>query len=477
MSAGITSVKQQLNSNPNSVEALSEAALYYVSRADFKAATKYYQKLTRLDSNNCKAWTALGHCYLLMKEYQRCFQAYERVLLSQPESLDSQLWYGIALLYYKFEKHDLALKAFEKLTAIAPDFIHAPEVLFKLGNICKAQLNYEDAIQNYKKSLTYDVPLPRKIDTLCKMGVCLLKSDRDREAQECFMKALAFGPSNFKTLEFMGWSCLCVKNYTRAIEYFKSAEASAEENQAEIGDLNYLIGLCYYDTGLFTECDEAWNIAMSKNPTSHIYHCSAGVLAMRLEQIEVGVAHFKKALEIKQNFSEVLFNLGVYYESIGKCKEAMSSYAKASEQGDSQARESLVYLKRNGTPRTTQEYKHPTIDISDHPFSIVLPENPLQPHHLPDIEILIEPPQLPKPKISNSQPLPKPDSLPQLPPLPKHMLELKEDEPKEEMQVQVQVHQPPPQQMMPGMQSSIDPMAMYQYMMYTQYFMNYPRNF
>jgi tetratricopeptide (TPR) repeat protein len=411
----ITSVKQQLSTNPNSVDALSEAALYYVSRADFKAATKYYQKLTRLDPNNCKAWTALGHCYLLMKEYQRCFQAYDRVFLSYPESSDPELWYGIGLLYYKFEKYKLALRAFEKLLSLSPDFKHVAEVLYKLGNINKFQQSFPEAIDNYRKSLAYDLPQPRKIETLCKMGVCLYKASQAEKAEECFMTALSYEPGNFKTIQFIGWMYLCQKDYARAIEYFTSAEGLAEENQAEVGDLVYLRGLCYFQTNLFTECEAAWKASMDRNPTSHVYNCSVGVLAMRNGEQESGVLHFEKASQIQPCSADAFYNLGVYYEGNGKAKEAIAQYSKASELGDSQAKESVLYLKRNGTPRQPH-FRHPDIDIADHPFSIVLPENPLQPNHLPDIDILLEPARPTQPLLSPQ--LPPPSQFPQLPQLP-----------------------------------------------------------
>lgn len=77
-----------------------------------------------MDEQNGKAWTALGHCYLLKGEYQKCFTAYQKALHLVHASKDAQLWYGIGLLYNKFDSLEYAESAFQTVLRIFPQFDH-----------------------------------------------------------------------------------------------------------------------------------------------------------------------------------------------------------------------------------------------------------------------------------------------------------------------------------------------------------------
>jgi len=47
---------------------LNKLAEYCATSGDFQAAIEYYNQLTQLDTENGAAWTALGHCYLLVDD-------------------------------------------------------------------------------------------------------------------------------------------------------------------------------------------------------------------------------------------------------------------------------------------------------------------------------------------------------------------------------------------------------------------------
>ena len=55
---------------------LNKLAEYCATNGDYTSAIDYYLKLTTLDPDNGPAWTALGHCYLLIEDLQKSFNAY-----------------------------------------------------------------------------------------------------------------------------------------------------------------------------------------------------------------------------------------------------------------------------------------------------------------------------------------------------------------------------------------------------------------
>lgn len=48
---------------------------------------------------------------------------------------DPQLWYGIGILYEKFESYDHAISALVASLSMSPNFYQKSEVFFKLGMI------------------------------------------------------------------------------------------------------------------------------------------------------------------------------------------------------------------------------------------------------------------------------------------------------------------------------------------------------
>ena len=167
-SSAIQSLEKELEENPYNIRALSELAQWFANQGDYTSACQHYEKIVRTDEDNVKAWTALGHCYLLKGEYQKCSTAYQRALQSSTDNKDPQLWYGVGLLYNKFDNYDQAEPAYQMVLKIEPDFEQKHEILYKLGLIYKKTDNFETAIEYLRSCLACtNIPLVRKIDVLC----------------------------------------------------------------------------------------------------------------------------------------------------------------------------------------------------------------------------------------------------------------------------------------------------------------------
>jgi glucose repression mediator protein len=67
---------------------LNKLAEYCATNGDYNSAIEYYTKLTSIDPDNGPAWTALGHCYLLIEDLQKSFNAYQHALYSLEDIKD-----------------------------------------------------------------------------------------------------------------------------------------------------------------------------------------------------------------------------------------------------------------------------------------------------------------------------------------------------------------------------------------------------
>lgn len=86
--------------------------------------------------------------------------------------MDPQLWYGIGILYEKFECFDHSISALLAVLRMSPNFYQKTEVLSRLGHIYAWTNQLDLSIQYFQNSLTGDTQTAKwKIDTLIKIGI------------------------------------------------------------------------------------------------------------------------------------------------------------------------------------------------------------------------------------------------------------------------------------------------------------------
>ena len=126
---------QNENSTITTFQNYSKMAEYYGTKGDYVSAIQYYMKMTEIDPENGPSWAAIGHCYLLSNDINKAFNAYQQALYCLEDIRDPQLWYGIGILYEKFESYDHAISALIAVLKMSPNFQQKSELLYKLGVI------------------------------------------------------------------------------------------------------------------------------------------------------------------------------------------------------------------------------------------------------------------------------------------------------------------------------------------------------
>jgi len=178
---------------------LSKLAEFCATKGNYATAIEYYRQMTTFDPENGPSWTALGHCYLLTEEIHKAFNAYQHALYSLDDIKDPQLWYGIGILYEKFESYDHAIGALIAVLKMSPNFYQKSEVLFKIGTIFAKTNQIDNAISYFQNSiLTPSFTLKRKVDTLLKIGL-LYEEKRDfMQAQRSYEAALSHNEKKYR---------------------------------------------------------------------------------------------------------------------------------------------------------------------------------------------------------------------------------------------------------------------------------------
>jgi tetratricopeptide (TPR) repeat protein len=90
-------------------------------------------------------------------------------------------------------------------------------------------------------------------------------------------------------------------------------------------------GLTWNRCGIYRDEGTFWQAALASNPGSWSAHNGLGSVLHERGQSSEAIAHFRKAVELKPDFSTAYYNLGGVLRERGQLDEAMAEFAKAVE--------------------------------------------------------------------------------------------------------------------------------------------------
>ncbi|RKP26306.1 hypothetical protein SYNPS1DRAFT_21908 [Syncephalis pseudoplumigaleata] len=274
----ISCFESALRHNPYSVPALTKIGVLCKSRNQFQRAVEYFQRIINVDNNNGEIWGLLGHCYLLMDDLQKAYNAYQQALYLLPNANDAKLWYGIGILYDRYGSYEHAEEAFSVSLRIDPKYEKAGEIYFRLGIIYKQLQKYNISLDCFRYILPNPPPPLSELDIWFQIGNVHEQQKEYALAKEAFERVLAANPSHAKALQQLGW--------------------------------------LYHQP--------------HRNPT---YWCSIGVLYYQINQYRDALDAYTRAIRLNPYISEVWYDLGTLYESCNsnQTNDALDAYQRAAE--------------------------------------------------------------------------------------------------------------------------------------------------
>ncbi|KAJ1963156.1 glucose repression mediator protein [Dispira parvispora] len=321
-----------LQHNPYSVPALSLIAAVHRSREEYRPAAEYFQRVLNIDGNNGEVWGTLGHCYLMLDDLAQAFAAYQKALqyLSNPK--EPKLWYGIGILYDRYENYEYAEEAFSAVLNMDPKFEKANEIQFRLGMICKSLQKYSVALQQFQRALD-NPPKPLvKADILFQLAHVHDLNKAYAAAREYYEKVLAENPAHPKALFQLGWLYDIPKTGFTRPDYAETFLTRAVELEPKDSQAWYLLGRYYINHSQHTQAYEAYQQAVRLNEKNALYWCSIGVLYFQTQQFRDALDAYSRALGCNTTLSEVWYNLGILYETCNnQMNDAFHAYSRVLE--------------------------------------------------------------------------------------------------------------------------------------------------
>lgn len=189
--------------------------------------------------------------------------------------MDPQLWYGIGILYEKFESYEHSISSLMAVLKMSPNFYQKSEVLSRLGYIYAKTNDLSSAIMYFSNSILTNTFTPkRKAEIYIKIGILHEEKGEYREAQRSYEEALNNDEENYVIYQHLAWNFYLQGNYMQATEFANKAENKNSESE----ETYYIKARISQQTGSYEEAERIYGYLLNKNPNSAVYWCSLAVL-------------------------------------------------------------------------------------------------------------------------------------------------------------------------------------------------------
>ncbi len=257
-------------------------------------------KLERPLTNSIQAFE--NYCKAYVKFQQGASMEVVAGLFKRAIEIDPDFWeaqYNLGVIYYNYDKYDLALKQFKKVVSRNSEFF---KPYYGMGIIYYLKRQYREAIRNLKKAIE-------------------LNPDYDR------------------SYYYLGRVYFRMDSIEQAITYLNKA-AELNKNYAPI---QYYIGRANLKRHWYKTAIAAFKKAIKLNPNYYLAHNALGEAFYFIQRYDEAMYEYRKAIEIRKSFSTAYFNLGNAIYKKNALEEIVEAYLD------------ILETRYSGLPENSQE--------------------------------------------------------------------------------------------------------------------------
>jgi tetratricopeptide (TPR) repeat protein len=281
--SNIEELSKKIESNPNQLDLYIQRANLYLNKNDLNNAIVDYQKAISIAPDSVTYYMKLADLFLQQGQIKNTLGVLKKVTDINPNYTDA--WIKTGEIYLMFKKYPDVFKFANKALEADP---YSDKAFFLKAYAYKENADTNKAIENF---------------------------------QQC----LKFNPNNYEANVELGILFMGLKNEL-AVSYFKNAIA-----------LDSTKILAYYDLGLFYQNNDMLNEAMSIykkinkiDPSFPNSYYNIGYIYLQILNIsEESIPFFAKAIEVKPDYYQAHFNLGLAHEKLGDVINAEKNYKDA----------------------------------------------------------------------------------------------------------------------------------------------------
>ena len=321
-----------------------------------------------IDANNPKAESSINW----PRTWEVRGEIYQAIFQSKDENIKKLSADPLTVAYdsyFKVLELD-AKKSFSKsikikFTLLIGDLANQAFTAFNDEDYEKALKSFEQ-ILNIEQNPVYKADDPIVVDTVIIYNAALsaFNTKNYDKAIEYYKKAAFYKYNGAKTYEMLSICYLNKKDTVGAIEILKEG---LKENPTSSTILVQLIDI-YEKSHKVEDALKYLDLAISKEPGNESFYLFRGILFERLQNTDEAIKCYEKAIELKQDYMEAFFNLGIIFYNRGVKQIDVANlvpsnqpekYDAEKDKADLEFRKALPYLEKalaiNGTDKMTLE--------------------------------------------------------------------------------------------------------------------------
>ena len=317
---------QSLQIAPNRPEILTNVGKVYYGRKEYKKAVEHFQKLTEIKPDSYHGFLLLAMALYEMRRDSEAFNAINHAL--------------------EMERGDLSVYTLKMRILIRNDVWEEVDDILEflrrngVGDAlpvrwCDAQVaelrdkDNEKALSIYREIADRlesgeDMSLAAKVYfKLCTLdsGMNDLSSQENRDKLFALLeKGLRYDEDDADCLDFKAWLLKRCRKNADALQIYHKLEAMPDHSlrvELNLADLYYKDLTVYARKSL-----HYYQILIERNERAE-YHFYAGNCCRYLQQFDQAIYHFKRELELDDEYSDACNGLAYVYEALARFEEAL----------------------------------------------------------------------------------------------------------------------------------------------------------
>ena len=303
----------ELSDESERSDLLLELADIYEEWEKYHEVIECLQACLEIDSDNEEALNRMWFCVELTERYKESAKYHKRMVDKHP--YNELLWYNLAHAYNGMGKYDLALEAFEFVTAIDENYDPA---YIDSGDIFYRTKLYKKAIDAYQEAIAKGAP---KKELYYYIGKCYSKLDLYSKARDFYKKCVTIDPYFAKAFHKMGLSFLKSDLLSNAVSPLERAVKLDAKN------IEYMksLGIAYVKNDEVEKALVLYSTLLEKNDLDksvHLHYISAlyekGCIVDALE-------HLDDTIDIFDEDYSLLFIKTAFLIEIGRRNEGLAT--------------------------------------------------------------------------------------------------------------------------------------------------------
>ena len=338
-SEAIEYYRQSLKLNPQNLTAWLKLSELLLGLKDWYRATLACQEGLKIDSERWQLYHYLGIALLHQKQYSLAIKAYLQCLKLNPQAVDGYHNLGVALVAE--QRWSSAIACYQQIAIYEPDNV---EIYRKIGEAATEAKQWSTALEAWSRA----VELCDSDSWLYHhLGMTLIRLERWTEASTALQKSIELNPSFPWSYYHLGDALTKQQRWQESIEayrYFLTQEANPYAYERLGDNLLEQIQLftpagksiqeeacqCYY-RAIEVDPDyvQPYYKLMELKPYDPEIAFMVAENYAKQEKWSTAVVFYQMGLQIKSDFCEVHWELGMVLEQLEQFDDAIAHYQKA----------------------------------------------------------------------------------------------------------------------------------------------------